>query len=261
MCENFYRQYGSNFISLMPTNLCGPKDNFDLETSHVLPALIRKFHLAKCLENNDWAGIRKDLDKRPIGQVNGKSSDEEILKTLSKHGIDIIHQETQNNADTDNIKNSVKGLTTMSSVVNSSNSISDNSCNSWTDNNDNSCLSWKVSLTLWGTGKPKREFLYVDDRADACVHIMEKVEAGNIYSTGISHINIGCGEDLTISDLAKNIKLVVGFKGEINLDSSKPDGTPQKQLDIKLLKETGWNMRVQLSDGIKSTYKLFFVNV
>ena len=232
MCENYYRQYGSNFISVMPTNLYGPNDNFDLETSHVLPALIRKFHLAKCLENNDWETIRRDFNKRPIKGIDGTASEDQLTKVLKDFGIYIDESKLTD----DMLPTANRQLPAESSPL-------------------------PTVVTLWGTGKPKREFLYVDDMADACVHIMEKVEAGNIYSTGISHINIGCGEDLTISDLAKNIKLVVGFKGEINLDSSKPDGTPQKQLDIKLLKETGWNMRVQLSDGIKSTYKLFFVNV
>jgi len=254
MCENYYRQYGSNFISVMPTNLYGPNDNFDLETSHVLPAMIRKFHLAKCLENKDWAGIRKDLEKRPIGQTNGKSSEEEILKTLSKHGIDIIHKDTQNSTDTDNIQNSVKDLSSVSSVVNSKNSIRDNSCNSWTDNNDDSCPSWKVSLTLWGTGKPKREFLYVDDMADACIHIMEKVDAKNIYSTGISHINIGCGEDLTISELAQQVKDIVRFNGTIKFDLTKPDGTPRKLLDVDRLKQLGWKSNVLLITGIRQVY-------
>ena len=255
MCENYYRQYGSNFISVMPTNLYGPNDNFDLETSHVLPAIIRKMHLAKCLENNDWAGIRKDLDKRPIGQTNGKSSEEVILKTLSKHGIDIIHQETPNSTEPKN--NSVKDLTSVSSVVNSKNSVRDYSCNSWTDINDNSCPSWKVSLTLWGTGKPRREFLYVDDMADACVHIMEKVDAKTIYSTGISHINIGCGEDLTISELAQNIKNVVGFNGIVEFDSTKPDGTPRKLLEVNNLGGLGWKFSADLPIGISNSYNKY----
>jgi len=96
LCENYYRQYGDNFISVMPTNLYGPNDNFDLETSHVLPALIRKIHLAKCLENNDWKAIRKDLNKRPISGINGNSSNEEILKILSKYGITFIQHSTFN---------------------------------------------------------------------------------------------------------------------------------------------------------------------
>ena len=216
MCENYFRQYGSNFISVMPTNLYGPNDNFDLETSHVLPAIIRKMHLAKCLENDDWVGIRKDLEKRPIGQINGKSTKEEILKALSKHGISLIQ----------NSKFKIQNFT-------------------------------NVSLSLWGTGKPKREFLYVDDMADACVHMMEKVDAENIYSTGISHVNIGCGEDLTIAELAQNVKEVVRFNGRTEFDSTKPDGTPRKLLNINLLSSLGWNNKIELSAGIEMVYQRY----
>ena len=240
MCENYYRQYGSNFISVMPTNLYGPNDNFDLETSHVLPALIRKFHLAKCLENNDWDGIRKDLEKRPIGQVNGRSTKEEILKTLSKHGININHRETPSSTET-NRGDSVKDLSSVSSVV----------------NNNNSCPSWTVSLTLWGTSKPKREFLYVDDMADACVHLMEKVDAVSIFSTGISHVNIGCGVDLTIAELAINVKGVVGFTGNIDFDTTKPDGTMRKLLDVSKLMKAGWRAQVNLGEGIGKVYQAY----
>ena len=238
MCENYYRQYGSNFISVMPTNLYGPNDNFDLETSHVLPALIRKFHLAKCLENDDWVGIRKDLAKRPIGQVNGKSTKDDILKSLSKHGININHRETPSSTET-NRGDSVKDLSSVSSVV----------------NNNNSCPSWTVSLTLWGTGKPKREFLYVDDMADACVHVMENVEAENIYSSGISHVNIGCGEDLTIAELAQYVKEIVGSNGCTEFDSEKLDGTPRKLLDVSSLKSFEWHYKTGLSTGLETVYQ------
>jgi len=232
MCENYFRQYGSNFISVMPTNLYGPNDNFDLETSHVLPALIRKFHLAKCLENNDWETIRRDFNKRPIKGIDGTASEDQLTKVLKDFGIYIDESKLTD----DMLPTANRQLPAESSPL-------------------------PTVVTLWGTGKPKREFLYVDDMADACVHIMEKVDAENIYSTGIAHINIGCGEDLTISELAQNIKNVVGFKGTVDFDSTRPDGTPRKHLDIKLLKKTGWNMQVQLSDGIKNTYKLYLENV
>jgi len=250
MCENYYRQYGSNFISVMPTNLYGPNDNFDLETSHVLPAIIRKMHLAKCLENNDWTGIRKDLEKHPIGQTNGKSSEDEILKTLSKHGIDIIHQDTPNSTERKN--NSVKDLTSVPSVVKSNSSIRDDSCNSWTDNNDNSCPSWKVSLKLWGTGKPKREFLYVEDMADACVYLLENLDAKELYLGGLTHINIGSGTDQSIKDLAIIIRDVVGFAGEVKFDVTKPDGTLRKLLDVSKLKYFGWENKIDLKTGLSN---------
>lgn len=158
LCKFYRRQYGCDYISAMPTNLYGINDNFDLETSHVLPALIRKFHEAKI---ND---------------------DREVV--------------------------------------------------------------------MWGTGKPKREFLYVDDLADACVHLM------NIYSDEI-HVNVGTGEDLEIGELTEIIKNVVGFKGEIVNDMSKPDGTPRKLLDVSLLNSTGWKYSTELKDGIKKVYEWY----
>ena len=233
MCENYYRQYGSNFISVMPTNLYGPNDNFDLETSHVLPAIIRKMHLAKCLENNDWAGIRKDLDKRPINQINGKPSEEDILKTLSKHGIEIDHRETPSGTDINNSIKSVKDFYSVPSVV---------------------------KLTLWGTGKPKRELLYVDDMADACVHILEKVEAESIYTKGISHINIGCGEDISIKDLETLVEEMSGFKGQVKYNAEKPDGTPRKLLNVDRLKRFGWRSSVLLTAGIKQVYSNYTIS-
>jgi len=243
MCENYYRQYGSNFISVMPTNLYGPNDNFDLETSHVLPAIIRKIHLAKCLENNDWAGIRKDLEKRPIGQTNGKSSEEDILKTLSKHGIEIGHRETPSSTDVNNSRNSVKDFSSVPSVVKSNSSISDN--------------SWKVSLTLWGTGKPKREFLYVDDMADACIHLLENLDSEDLYSSGNTHINIGSGQDQSINNISMILIEVIGFKGELKFDSSKPDGTAQKLLDVSALESKGWKYKTGLSQGIEKSYNSY----
>lgn len=218
MCENYYRQYGSNFISVMPTNLYGPNDNFDLETSHVLPALIRKFHLAKCLSNNDWEAIRKDFNKRPIKDIDGTASLEQITQVLKDFGIYI-----------DESKLTAGMLPTANCPL-------------------------PTVVTLWGTGKPKREFLYVDDMADACVHIMEKVDPENIHSTGISHINIGCGEDLTISHLAQIIKNVVGFAGGIKFDSNKPDGTPRKLLAVNKLIDMGWKFSTNLSTGISNSY-------
>ena len=170
MCENYYRQYGDNFISVMPTNLYGENDNFDLQTSHVLPALMRKFHEAK---------IKK---------------------------ADFVE--------------------------------------------------------LWGSGNPKREFLYVDDIADACVFLLENLDASRMYDEmNISHINIGCGSDLSISDLANLVAEIVGYGGKIKYDSSKPDGTPQKLLDITRLKGLGWSPSVSLEDGIKRTYDWYLKNV
>ena len=169
LCENYYRQYGCNFYSIMPTNMYGPNDNFNLETSHVLPALIRKFHEAKL-------------------------------------------------------------------------------------NNEN-------SVTIWGTGKPMREFLYVEDLADAISFLMENTDAKDIYEKGISQINIGTGKDISISDIAKLISGIVGFKGEIINDLSKPDGTPRKLMDVSRINNLGWKYKTELEDGIKKTYEWFIQNI
>ena len=209
ICENYYSQYGANFISVMPTNLYGPNDNFNLETSHVLPAILRKTYLAKCLEHNDLESIRRDLNKRPIKNINGKASNEEIINILNKYGISLIQ--------------------------NSSN----------------------VSLTLWGTGNPKREFLYVDDMADACVYFFEHLEADDLYSSGISHINIGTGIDITISELAEMIKEIVGFSGMVEWDSSKPDGILRKLLNIDRLKQMRWEPVYSLRKGLEETYRQY----
>ncbi len=198
MCEAYHAQYGCNFISVMPTNLYGPNDNYDLEKSHVLPALIRKMLLGKFLSENDMTKIRADFSKRPVEGVNGTYSDEVILKVLEKYGI--------------------------------------------TRNSD------ITSVTLWGSGSPKREFLYVDDMADASVFVFLNYNAPD---TTPSHINIGCGEDLEIRELALIVKKITEFDGEIVWDKSKPDGTPRKLLDVNRLKIIGWKPSVTLEDGIK----------
>lgn len=156
LCENYRRQYGDNFISVMPTNLYGPNDNYDLNNSHVLPALLRKFHTAK--------------------------------------------------------------------------------------------VSGAESVEVWGSGSPKREFLHVDDLADACFQLMQNYE-------GDEWLNVGTGEDISIKDLALLIKGVVGFEGELRFDSSKPDGTPRKLMDVSKLHDFGWKHRIALKEGIRSVYE------
>jgi GDP-L-fucose synthase len=166
MCESYYRQYRCNFISVMPTNLYGPNDNFDLQNSHVLPALIRKFHEAK---------------------VNGSPF-----------------------------------------------------------------------VELWGTGTPMREFMHVDDMAAACIHVMENFDAPRLYDElGLTHVNIGVGEDLSIADLAGLISRISGYEGEIRWDKSKPDGTPRKIMDNSLLKKLGFKHKIGLEQGISEVYQQF----
>ena len=161
MCQAYNKQYGTKFISVMPTNLYGPNDNFDLETSHVLPALIRKFHEAK-----------------------------------------------MNVAET---------------------------------------------VEIWGTGKPKREFLYSDDLADACIFLMNHYNDSKI-------INIGVGKDLSIKELAERIKKVVGYQGDIIFDPTRPDGTPRKLVDVQKVSELGWKSTTTLEEGLKKTYESFLTS-
>lgn len=169
MCESYNLQYGTNFISVMPTNLYGPNDNFDLEKSHVLPALLRKMHEAK--------------------------------------------------------------------------------------------LQGKKEVEIWGSGKPRREFLYSEDMADACVFIVEKIDFKNVSDDKTevrnTHINIGTGEDISIEELAKLIKKVVGFEGKLVFDTSKPDGTMVKLTDPSKLHALGWKHKVELEEGIKEVYRWF----
>jgi GDP-L-fucose synthase len=218
MCESYNIQYGTNFISVMPTNLYGPNDNYNLETSHVLPALIRKMHLGKCLENNEWEALRKDFKKYPIEGVDNTSSESEILDKLAKYGV--------------NISQNTSRLTPHASRL--------------------------VTITLWGTGSPYREFLYVDDLAEACVYVMQNIDFKNLSVHGKqvrnTHMNIGTGKDLTIKELAGLIKNVTGFSGEFQWDSSKPDGTFRKLLDVSKINRLGWKEKISLEEGIKLVY-------
>lgn len=162
MCQYYNKQYGTNYISVMPTNLYGPNDNFDLESSHVLPAMIRKFHEAK-VNNVEY-------------------------------------------------------------------------------------------VQLWGSGKPLREFLHVDDMADACVYLMEDYSGNEFF-------NLGTGKEVTILELAEMIREIVGFTGDLKFDSSKPDGTPRKLLDVSRLSSAGWKAKIELEDGIRSTYEWYLENM
>ncbi len=217
MCESYNLQYGTNYISVMPTNLYGPNDNYNLETSHVLPALLRKMHLGKCLENGDWTSIRKDLKKYPVEGISDSSSEKTIIDKLGSFGIIISGQ-------------SAIGPGT-------------------------------VSLNLWGTGNPYREFLYADDLAAACVYVLEHVDFNDLVRDGKpvinTHINIGTGKDLRINELAKLIKKITGFGGHLNWDSSKPDGTFRKLLDVSKINNLGWKEKINLEDGIKMVYKRY----
>jgi GDP-L-fucose synthase len=214
MCESYNLQYGTNYIAVMPTNLYGPNDNYNLETSHVLPALIRKMHLGKCLENNDWPAIRTDLKKYPVEGLTDSSSEAEIIGKLGKFGIIC-------------------------------------------SGNDPSSRS-VVAINLWGTGNPYREFLYVDDLAAACVYALQNIDFKDLVTEGKpainTHINIGTGNDLRINELATLVSSIIGFKGQLNWDSSKPDGTFRKLLDVSKINKLGWKEKISLKDGITMVY-------
>lgn len=223
MCESYNLQYGTNYISVMPTNLYGPNDTFDLEKSHVLPALIRKIHLGKALENDDWRSIRKDLNNLPIEGVTGKSDEEEILKILDKYGLRITNHESRS----------------------------------------------QVSIEIWGSGKPMREFLWSEDMADACVFLMENVDFTDIVEKRLktenevrnTHINIGTGQDISIKDLAYLIKEIVGFNGNFYFNTDKPDGMMKKLTDPSKLYRLGWKYKVELNEGIEKMYKWYTMKI
>jgi GDP-L-fucose synthase len=231
MCESFNIQYNTNFIAVMPTNLYGPGDNFNLEKSHVLPALMRKIHLGKCLEEDDWTGIRKDLTKNPIETVNGKSEEYKILDILKKYGVRVIDETKSNRKD---------AKTGIHSTLR------------------------KVAVNVWGTGTPFREFMYSLDMAEACIYVMENVDINNIIELNkpVNHadyhsphfLNIGTGEEISTKDLALRIRRLIGFKGKIVFDLSKPDGPMRKATDISLLKKLGYMHKYNLDEGLAEMY-------
>lgn len=221
MCESFNIQYKTNFISVMPTNLYGPGDNYNLEKSHVLPALMRKIYLGKCLEDGNWEAIRKDLNRYKIENVSGSSDKEAIEVILAKYGV----------------AQAAAGKT--------------------------------VNVNVWGTGTPMREFMYSLDMAAACVYVMENADIKDI--TGMNEngkknspdyhaphfLNIGTGEEVTIKQLAEKIKELVGFKGNIVFDTTKPDGTMRKATDITLLRQLGFRHKFDLNAGLKHAFNTY----
>ena len=234
MCESYNLQYGTNFIAVMPTNLYGPNDNFHLENSHVMPAMMRKVYLAKLIHEGAWDKIAIDLNKRPVEGVTGSASKEEVLKVLAKYGI------------------------------------SDN------------------KVVLWGTGTPLREFLWSEEMADACVHILINVDfkdvigiekyssvhygnaadgvvdrdhtagrGGAIPSLGEirnCHINVGTGKELTIRQLSELVVKTVGFEGEVEFDATKPDGTMRKMIDVSKLHSLGWHHKIEIEEGVQKLF-------
>ena len=222
MCESFNIQYGTNYIAVMPTNLYGPNDNFHLENSHVLPAMIRKIHLAKCLNEGDWKAVRKDIGLRPVTlregdhvvRVDENSNEADILRVLLQYGIE------------------------------------------------------PNAVTLWGTGRPMREFLWSEEMADASVHVLLNVDFKDTYDPSIKnadgiteirncHINVGTGKEISIRQVAELIQKEIGFRGEIRWDSSKPDGTLKKLTDVKKLHNLGWHHKIEIDEGVHRLYEWY----
>jgi len=219
MCEAYNLRYGTDFIAVMPTNLYGPNDNFNLTGGHVMPALLRRIHLGKLLENGDMGAIRADLKRRPVDGFEGHEREEEILGLLNRHGINLEKSQIANRKS-------------------------------------------QISVTVWGTGTPLREFMYSGDMADATVFIMEKVSFKDLVPEGAreirnTHINIGTGEEISIKDLAELLKETTGFTGRLVFDPSKPDGTPRKFLDSTKLHSLGFRHTTSLKDGASRMYKWY----
>ena len=249
MCESYNLQYGTNYIAVMPTNLYGPNDNFHLENSHVMPAMMRKIYLAKLIHDGSWDKIAIDLNKRPVEGVTGEGlspynpynpcseKKEAVLSVLSKYGI------------------------------------------------------YNNKVVLWGTGTPLREFLWSEDMADASVHVLLNVNFSDIigiekYSSvhyGAStdgavdrnhsagrggaipslgeirncHINVGTGKELTIRELSELVVKAVGFEGTVEFDTSKPDGTMRKLIDVSKLHSLGWSHKVEIEDGVAKLFEWY----
>ena len=249
MCESYNLQYGTNYIAVMPTNLYGPNDNFHLENSHVMPAMMRKIYLAKLLHEADWQKIRRDLTIRPVG-ANIKENGEQVRYVIDGNSEEALIRKIL----------------------------------AWYGIEDN-------KVTLWGTGTPLREFLWSEDMADASVHVLLNVDFSDIigiekyssvhygvaadgvvdrnHSTGRGgyipslgeirncHINVGTGKELTIRELSQLVVKAVGFEGEVAFDSSKPDGTMRKLIDVSKLHSLGWTHKVEIEDGVAKLFQWY----
>ena len=256
MCESYNLQYGTNYIAVMPTNLYGPNDNFHLENSHVMPAMMRKVYLAKLIHEGAWDKIATDLDKRPVEGVTGEGLSTDNSQPSTDSQLSTLNSKREN------------ALSVLAKY-----GIEDN------------------KVTLWGTGTPLREFLWSEDMADASVHVLLNVNFSDIigiekYSSvhyGAStdgavdrnhsagrggyipslgeirncHINVGTGKELTIRELSELVVKAVGFEGTVAFDASKPDGTMRKLIDVEKLHSLGWTHKVEIEDGVQKLFEWY----
>ena len=247
MCESFNIQYGTNYIAVMPTNLYGPNDNFHLENSHVLPAMIRKIYLAKCLNEGNWDAVRKDIRLRP---VTAKADD--IGKTVAEGAASFLDRglEVQEGRFIVDGSSSSRGILSVLAHYGIT----------------------PDAVTLWGTGRPMREFLWSEEMADASVHVLLNVDFKDTYDAsarnadGITeirncHINVGTGKELSIKEVAEKVMKETGFTGELRWDASKPDGTLRKLTDVSRLHSLGWHHRIEIDEGIHRLYQWYLQGI
>ena len=237
MCESYNLQYGTNYIAVMPTNLYGPNDNFHLENSHVMPAMMRKIYLAKLIHDENWEAIRVDMNKRPVESVTGANSNEEILQVLDKYGIS-------------NNKVVLWGTGKPLREFLWSEDMADASVHVLLNVNFSDVIGIeKYSSVFYGT------------KADGAVdRNNSEGRGGAIPSLGEirnCHINIGTGKELTISELSQLVVKTVGFEGEVEFDASKPDGTPRKLIDVSKLHSLGWTHKVEIDEGVHRLFEWY----
>ena len=276
MCESYNLQYGTNYIAVMPTNLYGPNDNFHLENSHVMPAMMRKIYLAKLIHDGAWDAIRKDLDKRPVTYKLPSSGEKHTTHVLpssgEKHTTHVLPSSWE---EGQGVEERINGSSSKENILSAlaHYGIYDN------------------KVVLWGTGTPLREFLWSEDMADASVHVLLNVNFSDIigiekYSSvhyGAStdgavdrnhsagrggaipklgeirncHINVGTGKELTIRELSELVVKAVGFEGTVEFDITKPDGTMRKLIDVSKLHSLGWTHKVEIEDGVQKLFEWY----
>lgn len=237
MCESYNLQYGTNYIAVMPTNLYGPNDNFHLENSHVMPAMMRKVYLSKLIHDGDWSSIRVDMDKRPVHGVNGSSSKEEILAVLAKYGIE------------DNVVTLWGTGSPLREFL-------------WSEDMADASVYILLNVDFSDIiGIKEYSSVFYGAKTDGAVNRnSSEGRGGAIPSLGEirnCHINVGTGKELTIKALSELVVKTVGFNGEVRFDATKPDGTPRKCIDVSKLHSLGWTHKVEIEDGVQKLFEWY----